>query len=104
MRLNLLSYNADEHVFDAPGWLFLVDVSYLVICDSCTDKPLWLDGYLPLVDKLVFYVQTELDYNPLKVYSIQYTGTYLVYFPSLVVLALNLLPLKLSSCFLSDSL
>ena len=34
------------HVSDAPGGLYLVAVSYLDICVSCTDKPLWLDGYL----------------------------------------------------------
>ena len=34
------------HVSDAPGSLCLVAVSYLDICVSCTDKPLWLDGYL----------------------------------------------------------
>ena len=34
------------HVSDAPGSLCLVAVSYLDICISCTDKPLWLDGYL----------------------------------------------------------
>ena len=34
------------HVSDAPGNFYLVAVSYLDICVSCTDKPLWLDGYL----------------------------------------------------------
>ena len=34
------------HVSDASGGLCLVAVSYLDICVSCTDKPLWLDGYL----------------------------------------------------------
>ena len=34
------------HVSDAPGGLCLVVVSYLDICVSWTDKPLWLDGYL----------------------------------------------------------
>ena len=34
------------HVSDASGSLCLVAVSYLDICVSCTDKPLWLDGYL----------------------------------------------------------
>ena len=33
-------------VSDASGSLCLVVVSYLDICVSCTDKPLWLDGYL----------------------------------------------------------
>ena len=33
------------HVSDAPGGLCLVAVSYLDICVSCTEKPLWLDGY-----------------------------------------------------------
>ena len=35
-----------EHVSDASGSLCLVAVSYLDICVSCSDKPLWLDGYL----------------------------------------------------------
>ena len=34
------------HVFDASVGLCLLAVSYLDICDSLTDKPLWLDGYL----------------------------------------------------------
>ena len=34
------------HVSDASGSLCLVAVSYLDICVSCSDKPLWLDGYL----------------------------------------------------------
>ena len=34
------------HVVDAPGGLCLVAASYLDICVSSTDKPLWLDGYL----------------------------------------------------------
>ena len=34
------------HVVDASGSLCLVAVSYLDSCDSWTDKPLWLDGYL----------------------------------------------------------
>ena len=34
------------HVSDAPGSLCLVAVSYFDIWVSCTDEPLWLDGYL----------------------------------------------------------
>ena len=34
------------HVSDASGSSCLVAVSYLDICVSWTDKPLWLDGYL----------------------------------------------------------
>ena len=34
------------HVFDASVGLCLLAVSYLDICDSWADKPLWLDGYL----------------------------------------------------------
>ena len=34
------------HVSDASGGLYLVAVSYLDICVSCTDKSLWLDEYL----------------------------------------------------------
>ena len=34
------------HVFNASDDLCLVAVSYLVISDSWTDKPLWLDGNL----------------------------------------------------------
>ena len=44
--LDLLSGCYLGHVSDAPGGLCLVAVSYLDICDSWTDKPLWLDGYL----------------------------------------------------------
>jgi hypothetical protein len=44
--LNSLSGSYLGHVFDASGGLCLVAVSYLDICVSCTDKPLWLDGYL----------------------------------------------------------
>ena len=34
------------HMVDASGSLCLVAVSYLDICVSWTDKPLWLNGYL----------------------------------------------------------
>ena len=34
------------HVSDASGSLCLVTVSYLYICVSWADKPLWLDEYL----------------------------------------------------------
>ena len=44
--LDSLSGSYLGHVSDAPGSLCLVAVSYLDICVSCTDKPLWLDGYL----------------------------------------------------------
>ena len=44
--LDLLSGCYLGHVSDAPGSLCLVAVSYLDICDSWTDKTLWLDGYL----------------------------------------------------------
>ena len=44
--LDLLSRAHLGHVSDAPGSLCLVAVSYLDICVSWTDKPLWLDGYL----------------------------------------------------------
>ena len=43
--LEVLSGSYLGHVFDAPGGLCLVAVSYHDICDSWTDKPLWLDGY-----------------------------------------------------------
>ena len=42
--LDLLSGSYLGHVSDAPGGSCLVAVSYLDICVSCTDKPLWLDG------------------------------------------------------------
>ena len=44
--LDSLSGGYLGHVSDAPGSLCLVAVSYLNICVSWTDKPLWLDGYL----------------------------------------------------------
>ena len=44
--LDLLSGSYLGHVSDAFGSLCLMAVSYLDICVSCTDKPLWLDGYL----------------------------------------------------------
>ena len=44
--LDTLSGGYLGHVSDASGSLCLVAVSYLDICDSWTDKPLWLDGYL----------------------------------------------------------
>ena len=44
-------------------WLFLI-----LLTDSWTDKPLWLDGHLWLVDKLVFHIKTELEYISLRVY------------------------------------
>ena len=44
--LDSLSGNYLGHVSDAPGGLCLMAVSYLDIYVSCTDKPLWLDGYL----------------------------------------------------------
>ena len=44
--LDMLSGGYLGHVSDASGGLCLVAVPYLDICDSWTDKPLWLDGYL----------------------------------------------------------
>ena len=44
--LDLLSGGYLEHVSDASGSLCLVTVSYLYICVSWADKPLWLDEYL----------------------------------------------------------
>ena len=44
--LDTLSGSYLGHVSDASGSLCLVVVSYLDICDSWTDKPLWLDEYL----------------------------------------------------------
>ena len=44
--LEALSGGYPGHVFDASGSLCMVAVSYLVIFDSWTDKPLWLDGHL----------------------------------------------------------
>ena len=41
--LDSLSGSYLGHVCDAPGGLCLVAVSYLDICVSWTDKPLWLD-------------------------------------------------------------
>ena len=41
--LDLLSGSYLGHVCDASGSLCLVAVSYLDICVSWTDKPLWLD-------------------------------------------------------------
>ena len=30
-----------------------------------TDKPLWLDGYLLLVDKVVFHIKAQFEYTSL---------------------------------------
>ena len=56
------------HVSDASGSLCLVAVSYPDICVSCTDKPLWLDGYLWLDDSLCFTFKLSLNDGLFRVY------------------------------------
>ena len=66
--LDSLSGSYHGHVVDAPGGLCLVAVSYLDICVSWTDKPLWLDGYLWLDDSLRFIFKLSLNIELFRVY------------------------------------
>ena len=56
------------HLSDASGGLCMVAVSYLDICVSWTDKPLWLDGYLWLDDSLCFIFKLSLNNRLFRVY------------------------------------
>ena len=68
--LDSLSGGYIGHVVDASGSLCLVAVSYPDICVSCTDKPLWLDGYLWLDDSLCFTFKLSLNDRLFTVYTV----------------------------------
>ena len=54
-------------MFGVPGMWCLKVVSYLVICESWTNKPLWLDEHSLLVDKLLFHIRAELEFASLRI-------------------------------------